>query len=524
MATTTGRKCQSTSGAARSTLTKDSERQRSFWSFLTWAFALSEVIAAGSFVGKAASADAQATDQGDEGGKHSASQSGSALDDIPGTASGIVAAADDVQDDEAARHNNSARSMLDLDKVQFGSKPVELQPAANDPGQGASAGGGGGGGGADSGDSSSSGAVDPGSLGSGGSGINVGVDVNQLFGFDVHLGADGVFVGVDSSLELDLNPEYLVSDLAQILGLGDADLHQLLGFDVHLGSDGVFVVSDLVHTVGLNAGLDLNNSLLPQHHGSSSLIDDLSHPTGLPGLADLTNGLTHVESRDGLIYNVFNAAHDPVADVTGVAGPGSGFIGNVTNHVLGLADDGSGLLSGVARIPAGVLGKAGDAGGVVRDVLGDASQALGGSLLTKSLDTLTAQSGNDATLSQSLPAQVVQNVTSFDELGPNGDISSGETINFPAQPLSQVDELFNGNRYTDYNMTLQSHTPDAGKVGGVPISDLVAPTAVSPTPVDIQPVSQDGSAPPLKGLQDMNTSLVQTPTPIEELSGHGHLI
>jgi len=332
------------------------------------------------------------------------------------------------------------------------------------------------------------------------------------------LGPDGVWVGVDGALALDPNLDHFVSDLAQTVGLNaGVDLHNLLGFDVHLGTDGVFVVSDLAQTVGLNAGVDLNHFPLPQHYGSSSLIDNLSHDTGLSNLvADLTNGLTPV--------NVLNSAHDLIGNVTGVAGLGNGLIGDAT-QVLGLAGGGSGLLSGVARIPAPVLSNAGGAEGIVRDVLGDASHALSsGSPLTQSMDALTGQSGDGVTLNGSPAAHVISDGTGVGGLGQNGDISSGDTINFPAHALTQVDELFSGNRYTDYNVTLQSHNLDVGKIGGTLISETVNHTPASPAPVDTPPVSHDAGAPPLKGVQEINASLVHVSPPIEELSVHGHSV
>ncbi|HTE78729.1 MAG TPA: hypothetical protein VK653_18600, partial [Xanthobacteraceae bacterium] len=517
-------------------------RQRGFWSFLTWPFILSDVVAAGVFFGIAA----QATDQGDEGGGHGASHSNPAFDDISSTAPNGTTA-DDVQDDEVAYNGHSPRSVLNLHNLQFADNGIELQPASNDAGARASdgGGGGGGGGGSDSGDSGSSGAVSanfpgavganfPGADGSGidlgghvdqlspfdvhggtdgarGSGsadsgssgaiganfpgadspgIDLGVHVEQLLGFDVRVGADGIFVGVDSAPWPDLNPSALISDLAQGLGVGGIDLHHLLGFDVHLGSDGFFVVSDLVQTANLNAGLDLTGILLPQHHGSSGLIDP-SPLTGLPGL-------------------------------------GTGSIGDV-NTTLGLADGGFGLFSGVARVPASVPSAAGGVESIASDVLAGAGPApSNGSSLIKSLAPSVSQSSDSASLSEIAPAHVVGDAASVDALASNGDLSSGATLNFPAGPLPQLDELFSGNRYTEYNMTLQAPSPDAGKIGVAPISNAVDHAAVSPAPVDVTPLSHNGNVPPLKAIADTNhpldptptTTLDHTPTTTAELISH----
>jgi hypothetical protein len=312
------------------------------------------------------------------------------------------------------------------------------------------------------------------------------VHVNQLLGFDVRVGADGNFVGVDSALWPDLNPSSLTSDLAQGLGLGDVDLHHLLGFDVHLGSDGFFVVSDHVQTANLNAGLDLTSILLPQHQGSSSLIDP-SPLTGLPGL-------------------------------------GSGSIGDM-NTGLGLTDGGFGLFSGVARVPASVPSAAGGVESIATDVLAGAGPApSNGSSLIKSSATSVSQSSDSASLSEIAPAHVVGDAASVDALASNGDLSSGDTLNFPASPLSQLDELFSGNRYTEYNMTLQARSPDVSKIGGAQTSDTIDHAAVSSPPVDIAPLSHNGNVPPLKGMQDTHTPLDHTATPTEELIGHSHTI
>jgi hypothetical protein len=558
-----------------STLSKDPDRQRGFWSFLTWPFIFSELISAGLFFGKGAAA-AQAADQSDEGGGHGANHSNPASDDSSSAAPNHVTTVDDVQHDEAPYNGHSPRSALNLDNLQFADNGIGLQPASNDAGGHASdgggggggggggsdsgdsgssgssgssgavganfPGGGGGGGGSDSGDSGSSGAVGansssdavganlPGADGSGiylgahganfpgadGLGIDLGLQVNQLFGFDVGINADGIFVGVDTALWPDVNSGSLISDLTQGVGLGDVDLYRLLGFDVQLGSDGFFVVSDLGQTANLNAGLDLTGILLPHHQGSSSLID-LSPVTGLPGL-NTTLGLA-----DGG-HQGSSSLIDP-SPVTGLPGLGSGSIGGV-NTTLGLADGGFGLFSGGARVPASVPSAAGGVDSIASDVLAGSPLSNASSLI-QSLATSAGHSSDSAGLSEIAPAHVVGDAASVDALASNGDLSSGDTLNFPAGALPPVDDLFSGNRYTEYNMTLQAPSLDASKIGVAPISNAVDHAAVSPAPVDVTPLSQ-GTVPPPKAIADTNhpldhtltTTLDHTPTTTAELISH----
>jgi hypothetical protein len=242
-----------------------------------------------------------------------------------------------------------------------------------------------------------------------------------------------------------------------------------------LGTDGLFVVSDLGQTVDLNAGLELNSIPLFQYQGSSSPIAD---PIHLTGLSDLGSGL--------------------ISD----------------NTALSLADGGFGLFSGVARVPASVLNAAGDTESIASNVLGGAGPLpSSGSSFTESLAPLQGQSSDSVGLSEIPPAHVIWTAAGTD--GSDGSLSSGDTLNFGASPPVQIDDLFSGNRYTDYNMTLQGRTPDAGKIGVAPTNDTVDHAIVSPAPVDITP---------LKGMPATNTPLDHAPTVTEELVGHSHTI
>src|SRR5437763_8753130 len=80
------------------------ERQRGLWSFLTWSFFLSQVMAGKSFFPDGAHA---AQDDYDGVSAHATSDANSTFDDMPRAASGIAALAE-IQEDQAAasQHNN----------------------------------------------------------------------------------------------------------------------------------------------------------------------------------------------------------------------------------------------------------------------------------------------------------------------------------------------------------------------------------------------------------------------------------
>jgi hypothetical protein len=471
------------------TLTKDPDRQRGFWSFLTWPFILSDVIAGGLFIGKGAQA-AQAADQSDEHGRHGVSHSKAAFDAPPDAASKAVTEIDDVQNDAAANDGHAVQTVLS-DNLQFVGNAIDVQPLDHESSTGASGGGGGGGGGGDGGDGSaagnsgSSGVVGANAPGADAGGIDVGVHVDQLLGFDLRIDADGVFVGVDSDLGTDLNPARLVSDIAQNVGLGNVDQHNLLGFDVHLGPDGFFVVSDLVQSADLNAGIELNSIPALQHQGSSSPIADSIQLTGLPDV-------------------------------------GNGLIGD--NAALGLADGGFGLFSGAARVPAIVLSAAGGTESIVGTVQGDAGPLPDNGFASPgSLTPLQAQGSDIVGLSDTAPAHVVWTDASADQLGSDGNTSSGDTLKFSTSPPAQIDDLFNGNRYTDYNMSLQSTNLDGGKIGVASVNDTIGVATANntvdhaiapPSPIDVTP---------LKGIPATNTPFDHAPSVTEELVGHSHI-
>ena len=493
---------------------KKPERQRGLWSFITWPFFLSQVMAADSLVGKSAGVP----HQDDDGVAHATSHSDTPSDDVLNPAAMRVAAIDaDVQAEAVdARHNihiHVAQSGLLLESLP-GGEPVTLKASSSDTGQGGS-----GGGGAslsetiDGTDGLRSAGVE---VSPGGAGPNLNpdqllsdlapstglhADLNKILDFDLHLGSGGSLVGANLSLALDLNPAHLISDLspsvridtspdlnldqllsdlAPSIGL-HADLNKILGFDLHLGSGGSLVGANL------SLAFDLN----PAH-----LISDLSPSVGIDTSVDLKHllGFDAQLGVDGLF-----AAH-ALPDLGDLELP---VLKSTLAEVTGLQ-----MLGGVRDliIPFG--------NGRDRDPT---------ATLIKSIDALTGESEVGVTLSASSAPATVISLTSGIGLGQNGDISSGGTITFPAHVLASVDELFTGGRYTDYNVTLQSKITDSGHVNDTLNSGIVGNLAVAPPPVDAPSDSHSAGASPLPG-QHVEAALLQIPTHIEDLSMRVHSI
>jgi hypothetical protein len=460
---------------------KKPERQRGLWSFITWPFFLSQVMAADSLVGKSAGVP----HQDDDGVAHATSHSDTPSDDVLNPAAMRVAAIDaDVQaeavDARPNVHIHVAQSGLLLESLP-GGEPVMLKASSSDTGQGGS-----GGGGAslsetiDGTDGLRSAGVE---VSPGGAGPNLNpdqllsdlapstglhADLNKILDFDLHLGSGGSLVGAN------------LSDLAPSIGL-HADLNKILGFDLHLGSGGSLVGANL------SLALDLN----PAH-----LISDLSPSVGIDTSVDLKHllGFDAQLGVDGLF-----AAH-ALPDLGDLELP---VLKSTLAEVTGLQ-----MLGGVRDliIPFG--------NGRDRDPT---------ATLIKSIDALTGESEVGVTLSASSAPATVISLTSGIGLGQNGDISSGGTITFPAHVLASVDELFTGGRYTDYNVTLQSKITDSGHVNDTLNSGIVGNLAVAPPPVDAPSDSHSAGASPLPG-QHVEAALVQIPTHIEDLSMRVHSI
>ncbi len=75
------------------------------------------------------------------------------------------------------------------------------------------------------------------------------------------------------------------------------------------------------------------------------------------------------------------------------------------------------------------------------------------------------------------PAHVLSDASETSNLTDTGDISSGDVITFPEATLGLVDELFAGPKYTDYNVTLQTHKSE--------VVEHQAESSSAPVPLDI---------------------------------------
>ena len=226
-------------------------------------------------------------------------------------------------------------------------------------------------------------------------GLGAAIDVKGLLGFDLQLNGDGLSVGGE---------------------LGTGSLSDLLGFDLHVTADGIFA--------GLNLGAPL---LTPIVTGVAEGVENVLHATAselgsmlsldgqlgsalLPGLLGGSSGLPIMGGE-----TPSQPLKDLLADVTGV-------------QVLGGLES-SQLISKIA-----------DAVGPLANVTGLASGQN--------------EVGQVAALSTHIMSDLLQ-VAGLKE---TGVISSGDAFHFAAEPPQQIDALFAGHQYTDYNVTLQSST------------------------------------------------------------------
>jgi hypothetical protein len=431
-------------------LSKPERHPRGLWSFLTWSFFLSQVMAADLLLGNPAAAsqeeedptvgrpkkDAAApSDQAVEGGRSAVAQAGEAIG----------------YDDPASGKASLLSKTASLIDAAQRSGPAPSKPPSHDfeEGDGAGGGGGGGDGGGDSvagavsekpGSGSSSnpdspehsqppigsvapspgGPSSPGDPGSGGSGVSAGVDVDI---------GDIVDVGISVGLpDVDLSAQLGVSNL--------------LGFDVRVGADGIFVGTEI-------------------EVGQLSNIDQLGlNPTQI------------VESATGLELAHLLSSDLPVIDT--LLGPGE--------H-----------LSQVKATLAEITGLS----------LVDGPSGSSDATLAQPLEKLL--SANPA------PIQIVSELTDL-----SGDLSSGGVIAFPlpaSNPVLQIDDLFAGTRYTDYNLALQSSgkPTNFGAANSEPIDQTIATSLLG----DADDDRHDSAKLPL------GPTPVEPELPLEDIAGRG---
>jgi hypothetical protein len=489
---------------------KKPERQKGRWSFLTWSFFLSQVMATDFFFGRGAQAG---QDEYDSVVAQPSSDTGSAFDDSPGAASAIAAIAEDIPLEDAAlllRDGHAASSVLPLQNVQAGGNTFGLKSQSNQAQAGAS---GGGGGTArskpfksdgevaqssksdgdrleqlDARDGASDVAVHatktpdadsavgsepklspdrvasspdehggrtPDSNGGVGAGPNLspphvvpdsdlvgikppfqiandlafelaptvglgGLDAQPLLGLEVQIGSEGLLLGADVNLGLP-NPAHLLSDLGQVLGvMTSVNLSDILGFDIGLTADGTLVAADL--------------SLL-SHFSADPLLSDL---TPIAGVSTEAN-LGHILGLDAQLG---------VASLLQAGLPG-----------LAVSDTEGALPQAITTTLAEVTGLQLFApSGSLTAALANESGLDHTDSLTKPIELLiSSQQGEPG-------AHVLSELNDLATLKQSGDVTSGDSINFSVEKLGQLNELFNGNSYTDYHVTLQSQNSDLPKI------------------------------------------------------------
>jgi hypothetical protein len=89
----------------------------------------------------------------------------------------------------------------------------------------------------------------------------------------------------------------------------------------------------------------------------------------------------------------------------------------------------------------------------------------------------------------STQAHVLSDSSEISGLTRQGDLSSGDVINFPGSPFAFVDELFAGPQYTDYNVTLQ--TQESGAAGQEAATSTASGASEIATSIVDIPLSHD---------------------------------
>lgn len=236
-----------------------------------------------------------------------------------------------------------------------------------------------------------------------GGGISVGLPVADIA---VDLPAGDIAVSVKSLLgfEINLNGDGLTADLS-VGPFGD-----LLGFDAQLSADGVLAGVEL----DLGSVASTAEAVLT---GVASVVEN----TG----AELT-GMLALDSHFGTVL----AGELLGSDAGAVTQPVRATLGELTGVDLFTSVD-----DGLANTLTDHLSIAGE---VAPAIIAEAISVADVS------DVLAI-------------THVLADVSDISKLADNGDISSGDVINFPEAALTLVDELFTGPKYTDYNVTLQTH-------------------------------------------------------------------
>jgi hypothetical protein len=269
--------------------------------------------------------------------------------------------------------------------------------------------------------------------------------------------------------EINLNADGLTADLSM------GPFGELLGFDARLSADGIFAGVNL----GLPAAFASAESLVAE---TASTVDSALQFAS----AELGNILA-LDSHLGaaLLPELLGSDHSLItqsvkatlAEVTGVQ-----VFGGLGEPVT------SQLINNVANVAAGA----------VAQITDSVSGAELGGLLTKT--------------------HVLSEISDISRLSLKGDVSSGDVINFPLQPLGHIDELFAGTRYTDYNVSLQSQKSGAADEG-IAASNVVSVTTDITTAIIDAPFGNHHEATPAVN-DPSHDSLLHTSLSVLHLTSH----
>jgi hypothetical protein len=368
----------------------------------------------------------------------------------------------------------------------------------------------------------------------------------DVLGFDAQLGVPGVFgvhgsaggltVRVDSGMD---TPQLLESTLAETTGLqlfGDSGsltaqlVNKLDGtaaatltkaLDIPTTPSGHSVASEPARPVAQVFDLQDLGELKPAGDVAAGAAVDFPAQT-LPHLAVNAGTGPHLFGDDSSAASAI--APTPLAGLTSATGD------SVTSEPatlaalsdlkdLGELKPAGDMTAGAAvDAPAQMLPQLAVNAGAGPHLFGDGSSAASAIAPTR-LGSLTGPTADGGTSEPATPVAAVSDIKAVGELNKAGDISSGDTLNFPAQTLTQVDELFSGHRYTDYHVTLQTQNPDPGQITTTQKIDPVDHAEAIPATTDTQlPVPHNEATAPSPTIEQPTDPLA--PTSLHQLASH----
>jgi hypothetical protein len=421
---------------AAENLSKSERHPRGLWSFLTWSFFLSQVMTADRLLGNSA----VSSQEGEDAAAGRAKRDAAAPSD-PAVGEGRSSTAQSSEaigyDDPAfAKAHSLSQTAALIDLAQRTGPLAPSKPSGTDIGEGSGGGGGGGGGGGDGGDGEGGGGDGGPVSGKPASGSPANPDSpgysEPPIGWVPPVPGDSSPPGGPSSggggvsAGVDVNIGDIV-DVGVNIGLPDVDLNAQVGVGNLLGFDVRVSADGIFVDAEIEVGQLLNIDTL-----GSSPVQIVESATALVGLDNLLD--TDLPGVDTLLGSGehLSQVKATLAEITGLS-----------------------LVGG----PSG----------------------SSGATLAQPLETLLSASP--------APIHIVSELTSLGSNGLGGALSSGGVIDFPVpagNPVAQIDQLFAGTRYTDYNLALQSSAKptDTGTINGEPIDPTVATSLLGDGTVD----------------------------------------